>query len=311
VLSIHSPGQGNGSGKGDVALFSGRWLHAVAPTPAELEAIRAFGVPPELLTHVDDPDERPRVEHAGEVALVVVQCPLRRGAGTGAPFLTAPLSVFLLPAGVVTVAAQPFDFLDPLLDANGTGVGATQPSHLVLRIFWQVADAYLAAVRQINASVERLEDELKRSLRNEEVLGLLDYQKSLTYFATGMGANELVLERLQRSPSLRLDEHDQELLDDVRVEVRQAIEMVDISDNILSQMMDSFASIVSNNLNSVMKVLTSVTILLAIPTLVASLYGMNVQLPGARSALAFTAIMLLCAVLCGLLFVVFRRRNWL
>ena len=97
----------------------------------------------------------------------------------------------------------------------------------------------------------------------------------------------------------------------MRVEVRQAIEMVGISDNILSQMMDAFASIVSNNLNSVMKVLTSVTILLAIPTLVASLYGMNVILPGAGNALAFGAIMLVCGVLCALLFVIFRRRNWL
>jgi len=181
----------------------------------------------------------------------------------------------------------------------------------VLRVFWQVADAYLSAVREINASVERLEDELKRSLRNEEVLGLLDYQKSLTYFATGMAANELVLQRLQRTPALRLAEHEHELLDDVRIEVRQAIEMVGISDNILSQMMDAFASIVSNNLNSVMKVLTSVTILLAIPTLVASLYGMNVRLPGAQFAHAFGAILLLCLALCGLLFVVFRRRNWL
>ena len=200
---------------------------------------------------------------------------------------------------------------NPCSTAAIADLSTTRTTEFVLRIFWQLADAYLAAVREINASVDRLEERLKRSLRNEEVLGLLDYQKSLTYFATGMGANELVLERLQRSPALRLGEHDQELLDDVRVEVRQAIEMVGISDNILSQMMDAFASIVSNNLNSVMKVLTSVTILLAIPTLVASLYGMNVILPGARSTLAFGAIMLVCAVLCTLLFVVFRRRNWL
>ena len=97
----------------------------------------------------------------------------------------------------------------------------------------------------------------------------------------------------------------------MRVEVRQAIEMVAISDNILSQMMDAFASIVSNNLNSVMKVLTSVTILLAIPTLVASLYGMNVALPGAHAPWAFLGIALGCAALCGALLVVFRRRNWL
>jgi magnesium transporter len=289
---------------------SGCWIHAVAPSVEDLAVIREFGVPGALLSHVADPDERPRAEHLGDVALVVVHCPERRSTA-GAPFVTSPLSVFLLPHGVVTLSPRPVEFLAPLLDGTIAGLSTARTTEFVLRIFWQIADAYLVAVREINASVERLESQLKRSLRNEEVLGLLDYQKSLTYFATGMGANELVLERLQRSPAQRLDEHDQELLDDVRVEVRQAIEMVNISDNILSQMMDAFASIVSNNLNSVMKVLTSVTILLAIPTLIASLYGMNVTLPGARSTLAFISIMLLCAVLCTVLFVVFRRRNWL
>jgi magnesium transporter len=289
----------------------GCWMHAVAPSEDDLAAIRRFGVPAALLSHVGDVDERPRAEHLDDVVLVVLHCPLRRGDASGAHFVTSPLSVFLLPHGVVTVAPQPVAFLEPLLGGSVAGLSTTRTTEFVLRIFWRLADAYLAAVRQINESVGRLQDQLKRSLRNEEVLGLLDYQKSLTYFATGMGANELVLERLQRSPALRLDEHDQELLDDVRVEVRQAIEMVDISENILSQLMDAFASIVSNNLNSVMKVLTSVTILLAIPTLVASLYGMNVILPGARHPATLGALLLLCVALCGLLFVVFRRRNWL
>ena len=289
----------------------GCWMHAVAPSEEDLAAIRRFGVPAALLSHVDDVDERPRAEHLDDVVLVVLHFPLRRGEAAGAHFVTFPLSIFLLPHGVVTVAPQPVAFLDPLLDGTVAGLSTTRTTEFVLRIFWQLADAYLAAVRQINASVERLEDQLKRSLRNEEVLGLLDYQKSLTYFETGMGANELVLERLQLSPALQLGEHDQELLDDVRVEVRQAIEMVNISDNILSQMMDAFASIVSNNLNSVMKMLTSVTILLAIPTLVASLYGMNVILPGARHPATLGALLLLCVALCGLLFAFFRRRNWL
>jgi magnesium transporter len=289
----------------------GSWLHVVDPSDEDLAALREFGIPAALLTHVSDPDERPRVEHLGEVVLVVLSYPSRRRAEAGAPFVTAPLSVFLTPTGTVTVAPRPAGFLEPLLEGQVAGLSTTLATDFVLRVFWQLADAYLAAMREINVSVERLEDALKRSLRNEEVLGLLDYQKSLTYFATGMRANERALERLQRLPVLRWGEQDQELLEDVRIEVRQAIEMADISDNILSQMMDAFASIVSNNLNSVMKVLTSVTIILAIPTLIASIYGMNVGLPGARSAVAFGGIVLVCILLCGVLVVVFRRRNWL
>ena len=287
------------------------WLHVVAPSERDLEALRARGVPDALLTHVGDPDERPRVEHEGEVVLVVLQCPVARGTLSGAPYATVPLSVFLAPGGVATVAPRALRFVDDLRSGAHREARSTRNGDFVLQIFWHVADAYLGAVREINAAVERLEDALKRSLRNEEVLGLLEYQKSLTYFATAMGANELVLERLQRVPALRWAEQDQELLEDVRIEMRQAIEMVAISDNILSQMMDAFASIVSNNLNSVMKVLTSVTILLAIPTLVASLYGMNVGLPGARTPWAFAGIVLGCIALCAVLLVVFRRRNWL
>jgi magnesium transporter len=126
-----------------------------------------------------------------------------------------------------------------------------------------------------------------------------------------MKANELVLERLQRVPTLHWADQDQELLDDVRVELRQAVEMVEIADHVLSDMMDAFASIVSNNLNSVMKVLTSVTIIIAVPTLIASIYGMNVGLPGARNPLAFVGLIGLSVVAAVVLFVVFRRRNWL
>lgn len=180
--------------------------------------------------------------------------------------------MLLTPQGIVTLSQGSTSFLQPLFDGQVQGLSTTRGTEFVLRVFWQLADARLRGLREINAGVEGLENELKRSLRNEEALGLLDFQKSLTFFATGLKANELVLERLQRVPDLHWADQDQELLDDVRVELRQAIEMVDIADSVLSDMMDAFASIVSNNLNSVMKVLTSVTIILAVPTLIASVY---------------------------------------
>jgi magnesium transporter len=293
------------------ASSAGCWLHVVEPTAEDLAAVREFGVPADLLNHVSDVDERPRVEHMGETVLVVMHYPLRRPETNGPPWKTLPLTVLLMPQGVVTIAPGPTPFLEPLLEGRIAALWTVSGPEFVLRVFWHLADACLAALREINAGVENLEEVLKRSLRNEEVLGLLDFQKSLTFLATGMKSNELVLERLQRVPALDWGDQDQELLDDVRVEVRQTIEMVEISDNILSNMMDAFASIVSNNLNSVMKVLTAVTIMLAVPTLIASVYGMNVGLPGARSPLAFVAIVALSVLACATLFVIFRRRNWL
>jgi magnesium transporter len=229
----------------------------------------------------------------------------------GAHYETRPLSVFVSGRRIVTVAPQPADFIQPLLDGKVAGLSVQDQTGFILRLLWQLADEYLACVRDINAAVDGLEERLRRSVNNEEVMGLLDYQKSLTYFTTAMRANELVLDRMQKLPSLEWTEDDRDLLEDLQIEMRQAIEMVDISDNILAQTMDAFASIVSNNLGATMKVLTSVTILLAIPTLVASLYGMNIALPGAHSPYAFVGIVLLSVATCIGLIVLFRRWNWL
>jgi magnesium transporter len=277
-----------------------------------METVRQFGVPTELLAHVQDMDERPHLDLAADSVLVVLLYPAPRTGDDGPPWIMRPLSVVLTPRGIVTLAAAPVDGLQAMLHESARHKVSTQrPVEFLLRTCWHVADACLNALRDINARVDALESELRRSLRNEEVMGLLEYQKSLTYFATGMKANELTLERFESLPMVKLAGPDQELLDDVRIEMRQAIAMVDIADRVLSDMMDAFASIVSNNLNSVMKVLTSVTILLAVPTLIASLYGMNVRLPGARDPLAFVALVAFSAAISGGLFLVFRKKNWL
>jgi magnesium transporter len=140
---------------------------------------------------------------------------------------------------------------------------------------------------------------------------LLKYQKSLTYFTTALKSNELVLDRLQKGQLLQRYPEDDELLDDVLIEVRQAIEMTSISEDILSQMMDAFASIISNNLNVVMKFLASVTIVLSVPTLIASLYGMNVRLPLEDHPLAFLLILGFSLAVALFVVIVFWRRDWL
>lgn len=292
----------------------GCWISLVAPRADELAILEGLGIPRSLLDHVSDPDERPRVQHDGDTLLVVLRHPVESEARdvAAAPFVTAPLSIIVSPGVVATIAPRACPFVDGLEEhaPGGAEISIAQPPRFLLQLVARVADEFLERMRHIDREVVRLEGELQRSLRNEEVLGLLRCQKSLTYFRTSIGANELVLERLQ---SLQLPgvDVDAELLQDVWVEVRQAMAMVEISADILGQMMDAFASIVSNNLNAVLKMLTSVTILLAVPTLIASLYGMNVGLPGAHSAAAFAVILLVCVLVAGGLFVLFRRRNWL
>jgi magnesium transporter len=289
----------------------GCWLHVVEPTEEDLEAVRGFGVPASLLDQVHDVDERPRVEVAGECVLVVLQYPAPTDRPDGPPWRTLPLNVLLTPRGVATVSLEAPPFLAAIVEGRDEPPDPERPVELVLQLCWKIADAYLTALRDINTRVDELEGQLRRALRNEAVLGLLQHQKSLTYFATGMKSNDLMLERFESTTQAQLDAAGNELLAEVRIEMRQAIEMVDIAYSVLSDMMDAFASIVSNNLNSVMKMLTSVTILLAVPTLVASIYGMNVALPGEHSSGTFVGILVGCVVLCVALWLVFRRRNWL
>ena len=289
----------------------GDWLRVVAPDDADRAGLAALGIPPALLAHLSDQDERPRSRRVGDCVLAVLHFPHAQGPDAPAPYTTLPLSLIATPRNVVTVAPERAAFLDDIargeIEAGPTGDRA----RFVLQLMWALARSYLGALERTQGEVDRLEEQLKRSLRNREVLELLRHQKSLVYFTTALTGNELVLERLHKGRLLPWTPEDEDVLEDVRIELRQAVEMVGIAEGILAEMMDAFASIVSNNLNGVMKVLTSATILLAIPTLIASLWGMNVALPFGAAPWAFAALCAGCALAIALLAALFRRRGWL
>ena len=182
---------------------------------------------------------------------------------------------------------------------------------LILHILLVTAQKYLAYLRHIDAAIEGVEERLQRSLRNEEVLQLLRYQDCLVYFTTGLKSNQLVMQRLQKSQLFSRSEEDEELLEDVLIENSQALEMTQISENILGQDMVAFASIISNNLNVVMKFLASATILVSVPTLVASIYGMNIDLPLQGSPYAFVIVMGAALLVAAVMLWTFWRRDWL
>jgi len=289
----------------------GDWVRVTAPDAGDRAALAALGIPDALLAHLSDAAERPRARRVGECVLAVLHFPHAQPADASAPYTTLPLSLIVTPANIVTVAPERAAFLDGIARGEIEAGAPEDRARFVLQLMWQLAQSYLAALEHTQADVDRLEEQLKRSLRNREVLGLLRHQKSLVYFTTALSGNELVLERLHKGRLLPWTPEDEDLLEDVRIELRQAIEMVAITEGILAEMMDAFASIVSNNLNGVMKVLTSATILLAIPTLAASLWGMNVALPFGGAPWAFAAIVAGCALGIAALAWTFRRRNWL
>ena len=169
--------------------------------------------------------------------------------------------------------------MEELASGRVRGLETAKRVRFVLRVLLHTSSRYLSHLRRMTRVIDALEDELQESTRNREVLELLKYQKSLTYFTTALRSNELMMERLQRSQWFASYPEDEDLLEDVITENRQAIDMTNITSNILSSMMDAFASIISNNLNRVMKLLASITIVVSLPTMVASFFGMNVGLP--------------------------------
>ena len=202
------------------------------------------------------------------------------------------------------------EVIQDFITGQVAGWSTAKRNRFLLQILLKTATKYLRYLRKIDRKVDELEDKLQLSMRNKELLELLKYQKSLVYFTTALKSNELMMERLQKSQLFEMHPDDKDLLEDVLTENQQAIEMVGISNDILSQMMDAFASIISNNLNVVMKFLTSVTIILMLPTLIASLYGMNVGLPLQNSPYAFLLTLLVSFVLSLLVVLVFLKKDW-
>lgn len=292
-------------------IADGCWLHVVTPGPEEIARLEGLGLPPDFLTHALDLDERPRTERDDGGLLIVLHFPYAQGPSADIPFITVPLSIIIIEKLIVTIAPLATGVLQEFAAGHVRGLSTAKKTRFVLRLLWHIADQYLVRLREINTAVDALEDKLQRSLRNREVMELLKYQKSLVYFTTALKSNELVLERLQKGQLLQRYPEDDELLDDVLIEVRQAIEMTSISEDILSQMMDAFASIISNNLNAVMKFLASVTIVLSVPTLLASLYGMNVRLPLEEHPLAFLLIVTASLAASSIVVFVFWRKDWL
>jgi magnesium transporter len=289
-----------------------RRLHSVNPDLDELEKIqRAYNIPPEFLTYPLDQDEMARTEKDEGVTLVILRVPRYQGETSDIPFTTVPLGIILSDRVVVTVCSFESDLIRGLTNGRVRNLSTSKRNRFLLHLFLVAAQQYLTHLRAINKTVDVLEDRLQMSLRNREVLELLKYQKSLTYFTTALKANELMMARLQKSQLFRMYPDDEDLLEDALTEIGRAIEMTNISSGILSQMMDAFASIISNNLNVVMKFLASVTIILALPSLVASIYGMNVDLPLGSHPHAFWFVLAGSVVISIVVVIVFIRKDWL
>ena len=269
-------------------LEEGCWVSLTGPSEAELRYVEeTLGVDRGFTRAALDEEEPSRVESEDGQTLVVIDYPVEdriENPGKGkhkddvaVSYSTTPMSVIVTQRNVITVSLNHNTIAADFAAGLVKGVNTQFRTQFVLLLLLRVAGRYLHYLRQIDKLSDLVERELHKSSRNEELFQMLGLEKSLVYFSTSLKSIGKVLDRLQRKKYLRLYEEDQDLLEDVVVEVQQATEMTEIHTSILSNTMDAFASIISNNLNIVMKVLTVITIVMAVPTMVFSFYGMNIK----------------------------------
>jgi len=292
-------------------VADGTWMNVINPSPLEIEEIYALGIPLDFITYSLDLDERPRTEKESGTTLLLLRIPHYQGDTEDIPYTTIPLGIILCHDCIITICRNDIPFLKQQISKNGQYFTTTDRNRFILHILLAIANQYLIAVRMINKKVNATEGALQKSIQNKEVLELLKYQKSLEILSTALKSNELVFEKLQRMRFFSTNLDDIDLLEDVITENQQAIEMTNIAGNLLSQMMDAFASIISNNQNQVIKVLTSVTIILSLPTLISSFYGMNVGLPLQGNNLAYMIIAILSLSVIVLAALFFKKMDWL
>ncbi|OGO70009.1 MAG: magnesium transporter [Chloroflexi bacterium RBG_19FT_COMBO_56_12] len=287
------------------------WVNVIDPSPEEQARLVAMGVPHDYIVYPLDMDERARTERENGEVLIILRIPHFLGKEADIPYITVPLGIILTPRYIITVCRQDNQISHDLISGRVRNLSTAKRYRFVLRVLLATATMYLNNLREITKAVDALEDQLQLSTRNKEVYDLLKYQKSLTFFTTALKSNELMVERLQRSRLFNQYPEDDDLLDDVITENQQAIEMTNITSNILSGMMDAFASIISNNLNTVMKFLASVTIIINLPVLFSSFYGMNVNLPIMSHPMAFWIIVSISVIVTFGVGYIFAKRDWM
>ena len=258
------------------AIQDGCWINLTYPTEDELNTVsEALNVDPGFLRAALDEEETSRIDTEDGQTLIIIDVPAVE-KDDAVVYSTIPLGIIVTEKHIITVCLKESSIVKDFQDGLVKNAETQKRTRFILYMLLQVAKRFLQYLKQIDKIYNYMERHLYKSQRNKELIQLLDLEKSLVYFNTSLKANEVTLEKILRGRIITLYEEDHDLLEDVLIEVRQAIEMANIYSSIISGMMDAFASVISNNLNVIMKVLTSITVLLTVPNIIFGFYGMNI-----------------------------------
>jgi len=273
-------------------LEKGCWVHLHNPTREEIDGLNArFALDPTYLQAALDEEESARIERDGDQTLIIVDIPYVETDGNGYSYTTIPMGIIMVDDVIITVSTRESTIITDFTEERIRGFWTFKRTRFLLQLLHRNASRYLSYLKQIDKASGFVQKRLEADLRNQELLQMMKLEKSLVFFSTSLKGNEMVLEKMMRMDMLRKYPDDSELLEDVIIENKQAMEMCSIYRDITSSTMDAFASIISNSLNNVMKLLTSLTVVLTVPTIFASLWGMNVPVPFQDNPFGFVLVL--------------------
>lgn len=286
------------------------WINVENPDLSDLEFLtKELNVPQSFLNDIADTDERPRTETEGNWLLTILRVPIPNDVD-GIPFVTVPIGIITNDDIIISVCYHRTEMLaDFITYSKRKKIDVRNKLDLILRLIHSSAVWFLKYLKQISNDLKSAEKELEKSIRNEDLHRLMKLQNTLVYFNTSIRGNQVMITRLK---GIFQDTNylDIELLEDVDIELKQALNTVNIYSDILTGTMDAFASIISNNVGSIMKRMTSISIILMVPTLIASFYGMNVDVHLEELPYAFALIVVISILLSAMAFLAFKRLKW-
>lgn len=294
-------------------IQEGCWVSLISPTESEIiDVSEKYNIDVGHLKAPLDEEERSRIEEEENYTMILVDIPVIEERNGKDWYVTIPLSVIITDDVIFTICLEETPILDAFVKGRVNNFFTYKKTRFILQILYKNTTMYLQYLRIIDKKSDVIGKKLHRSTKNRELIELLELEKSLVYFTTSLRANEVVLEQLMKTENIKQYPEDKELLEDAIIENKQAIEMADIYSGILSGTMDAFASVISNNLNIVMKFLATVTIVMSIPTMIASFYGMNVNsqgMPWAESPYGFAYVVAFSIMLTVFVALIFAKKD--
>lgn len=288
----------------------GCWINLIAPTQEELDRIsHEMQIEPNFLSDPLDDEEKARIDMEDDQTLIIVDVPYVYEEGKIIKFETIPMGLLHVRDDyIITICSKPAAVLERFRNGQIKGLFTFKKTRFIFQVLYHVAKDFLKYLKHIDKKTDDIENKLHKSMKNRELYRLMELGKSLVYFTTSLKSNEAMMERILRGRVVKMYEEDQELLEDAIVEIKQAIEMANIYSSILNGTMDAYASIISNNLNVVMKFLASVTIVLSIPTVIYSYFGQNVKFPFGDNPFMWIYIIIGSVVICtGAVLLLYRK----